>query len=187
MAVSQVSICNSALIKVGADTISSITQETKSARLLNAIWSQVSDAVLRAHPWNFAIKRVTLAPNATTPDWGYDYQYDLPNDLLRLLDVEPHNIDYVVEGNRQILTDETELDVLYIYRNTDPSSWDPLFAEALAWKLGETIGYALTQSSKVVELCRESYRQALAEARSMDGAEGIIKGLEADTWTDARR
>lgn len=186
MAVSQVSICNSALIKIGADVISSITQETRTARLLNAVWNQVSDAVLRDHRWNFAVKRVTLAPNGTTPDWGYDYQYDIPNDSLRILDVDPDDIEYVIEGSK-ILSDESELDILYIYRNTDPSSWDAMFAEALAWKLAETIAYAVTQSKSLVDSCRDSYKAAIANARFVDGSEGTPKVLVADVWSNARK
>jgi hypothetical protein len=186
MSVSEVSIANSALVKVGADRISSLTQETKSARLLNAIFAQQRDAVMSAHPWNFAIKRATLAANATVPDSEWTYQFDKPSDCLRVLEAYTTDIDFVVEGD-QILSDESELPVRYIYRNVDPASWSPTFAEALACKLAAEVSYALTQSSALADQMVKAYRAVLAEARSMDGAEGIIKGLEADTWTQSRR
>ncbi len=53
-------IVNLALVQIGADRITSLTQETKNAREANAIYDLVRDATLRAHPWNFAIKRVAL-------------------------------------------------------------------------------------------------------------------------------
>lgn len=186
MAVTQTKICNLALIRVGAERISSISQDTKSAILLNAIYEQCRDDVLRAHPWNFAIKRDELAPTGSEPAYEYDYEYDLPNDCLRVLTPDSNDIDYVIEDSK-ILTDESTLNISYIYRNENESSWDSNFASALAWKLASEVAYALTQSLKLKESCEKSYEKALREARTMDGAEGVLKGLEAVDWTNARR
>ena len=186
MPVTQVSICNSALIKIGADIISSITQDCRAANLLNALWDQERDCVLRAHPWNFAIKRATLSPTSDAPDSEYDYEYDIPNDCLRVLTTYPDSVDFVVEDSK-ILSDDDELSVIYIYRNENMSSWDACFAEAFAWKLAKECAYALTQSAALISVCEDGYRKALAEARSMDGAEGVLKRLEADEWILARR
>lgn len=187
MAISQVSIANSALVKVGADRISSLSEDTRAAILINAIFEQIRDQVLRDHPWNFAMTRAALAPNATEPAFEYDYTYDLPNDCLRVYRTFPDTIDYVVEG-RTILTDEAEtLYVQYIYRHEDPSAWSADFAEAFAWKLASEVAYPLTQSLALAGTCREEYKRVLAEARSIDGSEGILRGLQADVWTDARR
>lgn len=175
-----------ALVKVGADRISAITQDVKRAVLLNAIYDTARDATLRAHPWNFAIKRVTIAPTSDEPEWGYAYEYDLPNDCLKILDTDPNDIEHVIEG-RKLRTDESELDIRYIYRHESEADWDPCFVEALSWRLARDISYALTQSSTVREQCEAGYRAALAEARSMDGTEGTLPGIESDEWTDARR
>jgi hypothetical protein len=189
MPITVVSICNEALVNVGADTIQSITQEVRRAQLLNGIFERTRDDVLRSRRWNFAKKFVTLAPNATTPDHSWDYAYDLPLDCLLVQTCgENDEIDFEVVGERMIFTDEPEeIDVTYTYRNEDPSSWDPLFASALAWKLSYKISYALTQSLSLKEHCGKQFEKVLREAAYIDGAEGILKGLEADTWTNARR
>lgn len=188
MAVNQVSICNSALVKIGADPISSITQDTKSATICNRLFNYIRDEVLRAHPWNFAVKRTTLTPDSETPDSEYDYQYILPSDLLRVLDTpSDDSLDWVVEG-RKILTDQdTELPIRYIYRHEDPSEWDSMFAETFAWRLAADLSYSLTQSLQLFDYCMKQYRSMLAEARSIDGMEGRIKILVADEWVNARK
>lgn len=184
--ISQVSVCNSALVNIGADRISSIDQDTKRAILLKAIYAECRDAVLRAHPWHFAVKRVTLAPNGTIPDWGFDFQYDEPNDCLRLLETSPDDICFELE-NGKILTNENTLNIKYIFRQDDESSWDSCFAEAFGWKLSGKIAYAITQSITLVQTCEGKYKAAIAEARWASGVETPIKGLEADVWTNARR
>lgn len=186
MSVSKVSIANAALIKVGAERISSITQDCKRAIIINAIWDHVRDKVLRARKWNFAKMRVTLTPNGTSPDWGYDYQYDLPNDYLGFLETDPDDIQYVIE-NGKILTDEDELDVTYIYRNTDESSWDASFAEAMACLLAHEICYNLTQSSTLKDDLKDDYKKALADASFSNSVEKTIPPIESTSWTDARK
>lgn len=186
MAVSVVSVCNSALIKIGAARISSITQDTKSAIALNAIFAQIRDEVMAAHPWNFAIKRATLAPTSTEPEYEFDYEYDKPSDMLRILNTYPDDIDYQEENNK-ILTSESELLLRYIYRQDDPSTWSPGFAEALAWRLAREVCYNLTGNATMVQVCDEGYKKALAEARFVDGSVGTPQVLEADLWTQARR
>lgn len=193
-AISQVSICNSALVKVGAERISSIDQDTKSARILKAVYAQVRDAVLAAHPWNFAIKRAVLAPVSSTPAFEFDFAYDLPNDCLAVLSLYDgatdfggdESIDYVVEG-RQILTDEESISLRYIYQNVDESSWNSYFAEAFAWRLAKEVAYNLTQSLALASACESSYQRELSLARSRDGAEDVMKGLVADVWIKSRK
>lgn len=186
MAVTQVSICNSALIKCGSITISSIGQNTREARLLNSVWDKVRDELLRSHPWNFAIKRATLSPTATTPDFEYDYEYDLPNDCIRILDEEYSDTDYVIEG-RKILSNEATLSFRYIYRNEDVDTWDSSFAETMAWRLAQEISYALAPNSALQDRLEAGFKRSMSEARNVDGSEGILKGLMADEWIRARR
>lgn len=190
MAVTITSVCNSALIKLGADRISSITQDTKSAQLLNAIFDQVRDELLRIHPWNFAIKRAELSPSVTAPSYGYEFAYDIPSDSLRILDTDQDeefgDNEWKVEG-RQILTHFDTLKIRYLSRIEDPNQWDPAFAEAFAWRLAYGISYGLTQSATVMQAMEAGYKRAISEARSIDGMEGTMTGFVADTWTNSRK
>ena len=75
---SVVDICNGALNQLGASTILSLTEDSKNARLCNARYTQVRDAVFRSHPWNCLQKRVQLAADSDAPAWGFTKQYTLP-------------------------------------------------------------------------------------------------------------
>ena len=57
---SQVGICNLALRRLGAKTISSISESTKNAEHCNAFWNYVLDEVSSDHQWDFTKKVVTL-------------------------------------------------------------------------------------------------------------------------------
>lgn len=73
---SSVGIANIALSKIGVQRLTSFSENTEPARLLNAIYGTLRDEVLRAHPWNFAIKRVAPAVCWSMPDtWATDTSY----------------------------------------------------------------------------------------------------------------
>lgn len=189
MAVTQVSICNLALIEIGADTISSIEESTKSARLLKALWSLSVDQVLHDHRWKFAETRVTLSPISSSPEFEYDNAFDLPSDCIKpweLYSASGAEPEWKREGN-QILSNEATLDLIYVYRHTDYAVWPPTFAEALGLKLSAQVSYALTQSLALRESLERKYLNKLALARSFSGTEGVQKSLIADEWTNARK
>ena len=49
------------------------------------------DDLLRSHTWNFATKRAKLAPSATPPASGFDNQFRVPSDFLRIVDVSDND------------------------------------------------------------------------------------------------
>lgn len=110
---SQTDICNQALTKIGAERILAITDDTKSARSLSAIWSVKRDAELAAQPWTFAITRAQLPASATAPLFGWNYAYPLPADYLAMVEVGENYVFYqgdpqplfALEGG-SILTDQ---------------------------------------------------------------------------------
>ena len=191
--VTEVSVINDALALLGAGTISSRTENTEAARVANRIFDTNRDAVLRAHPWNFAIKRASLANTGTTPTFTYDYAFTIPSDCLRVLGVtedidgtETDDVPHKIEQG-EILCDESSIYVMYIFREDNPENWDAKFAEALSAKLAFKMSYSLTQSLPLQEQMKKYWEQTLSEARSFDGMEGTMDAFIVDTWLDARR
>jgi len=64
---SNVDIANNALSILGGSTISSLTEDSKNARVCSQRFENVRNRIFRAHPWNCLIKRVQLAQNTTAP------------------------------------------------------------------------------------------------------------------------
>src|SRR3990167_9492226 len=58
---SQVAICNMALTKIAAPRITSIDDNTESARLCNALYDIIADEVMSEGPWTSVVTRQTLA------------------------------------------------------------------------------------------------------------------------------
>lgn len=185
MATSVVQIVNNALIRIGASAITSLTENSEAARAANLIYEQIRDATLRDHIWNFAVKRIALAQEVDTPAFEYSFQYALPSDCLRVLQMQEKNLIYKIEG-RKLLTDEGTAKIIYISRVTDPNEFDAMFVEALSARLAAELSIPLAESSTLYQNMMEIYRIKITDARSVDGQESGEPNIVADTWLDSR-
>jgi len=166
-----VEICNSALNQLGASTILSLTENSKNGRICNSRYDTVKDAVLRSHPWNCATKRQILAQDTNTPAWGFVYQYTLPSDCLRVLAIENYDSDYKIEG-RKILSNDEEINLIYIASISDPNLMDVLLREVIGSALAADIAYAVTANASISRQMEERYLLKLKDARHADASEG---------------
>lgn len=187
---SEIDICNLALLKLGDERITSFTEGTDRATLCALVYPLIRDAVLRAHPWNFALRRATLAQLATAPVYDYRYAYQLPTDpyCLRVLDtdLDQDNDRWKIEG-RTLVCDASSVSIRYIARVTDPMEYDSLFVEALATRLAAEIADAITGDVRRKQLLMQEYLLKLQEARQADGHEGSPDPVEVTTLIDVRR
>jgi hypothetical protein len=190
MATSVIEICNNALIDLGEEAIASLSDNTKAARLCNQRWPAVRDAVLRAHPWNCALRQTELAASATAPGWQYESGYPLPADCLRVLSVCCGGAEvaaWEVQAGA-ILCDETgPLQVAYVTRIDDPRLYDPLLCEALTARLSATLAYPITASTSLAQAFWSMYADKLREARGVDAREAAPVAAPAPTtWLAAK-
>ena len=193
---SEVDIINSAMNMIGASNIIARDEDSKAARVSNQRYDSIRDAVLRAHPWNCAVTRRSLAPDSETVAFDWDYQFTLPADpyCLRVLRLDYLDIEFRVEG-RKIVTNEQSRNLIYIARGPDPHPYDTLLQEAIAARLAADVSFTLSQSTSLTQNMYSLYESKLKEARFVDATEGTpgaVLGvaasgaLQADYFTDAR-
>jgi hypothetical protein len=193
---SETELCNLALALVGNDRqLTSLTEANKPARLCNLMYAPTRDGVLRAHPWNFAIRRVALAAESgfEDPTEEYDYRFPLPSDYLKIIrttnEAAGLTEDYRIESSSNglmMMSTESTMSIEYIARITDVALFDPLFVEALSTRLAVKLAGPLADSATLARELREAYLGILAEARSMDAQEGSPREFVVDTWINAR-
>ena len=181
---SQVDICNLALTAIGHKTIANLDEQNEAARKCKVYYQQAVDATLRAYNWNCAMARAELAQETATPAFGYAYQYALPQECLRVLQLERLTLKFKVEG-KKLLTNEGTAKILYIKR-IGAGEMDPLLVDAVAARLAAELAYALSNNRSLAELMMEAYEKKKAEAGCIDAQEGTPDDLEVDSWLNAR-
>ena len=182
-------ICSIALLNLGAGSITSLDDATNRAKLCNAFYAKVRDAVLRAYPWNCARYTQALALLAAAPtNENWASQFTLPIDPYCLWVPKILNEDLKFEVNgRLLLTDETSVTLNYIRRIVDPGLFDSLLVDTIAARLSHQLAYPLTGVASTTELMWKLYTVKLSEARTQDGMEnGEEKSYESNSLIDVR-
>lgn len=188
---SEVDICNLALQRLGAKTITALTDDSVNARECNRVYAHARDSELRAHPWSFARKRAQLAASSTAPAFEYARAFDLPSDFLRLL---PNNgrlgqvvqDDLQIESGQILTNDGAPLNIIYIARITDPNTFDQGFIDLLVARVAFDLCEKITQSTKKFEIMNLQYQEAKATARRVNAFERPAQEAPADPWITAR-
>lgn len=205
---SEIEICNLALTRIGTGTIVSFEQNAKAASLCNLHYPRSRNACLRAHPWNFAIKKANLAASATAPTFEFERKFSLPTDCLRVIRTNweasgsvgtaiygfpgengyaGETVPYRING-RFLETNATEAMIEYVAEITDTNQFDELFVDLLAQRIAAEICMALTDNASATKQMWDIYAVKLAEARLTDAMEGTPREVvDLSGWIAARR
>ena len=187
MANSETEICNSALIKIGGKRIVNLSENSKEARLCKELYPLKRDETLEAHPWKFAMARTALAKTSNTPVFGYDSEFQLPTDCLRIILTNLLDLSQWTREGDKLLANDTTVSILYIKAITDVSRFSKTFTEALANLLASELAYPIAQSTNLSDYYYKKFRAVIADARSFNAQEGFTRNqIEANTWLNAR-
>lgn len=143
-------------------------------------------ALLRDHPWNFAIRYATLTQLSGAPVFGYKYRYRLPADCLRVLKTDSEDTySWRLEG-REILTDALTLGIKYISGLTTPDMWDENFREAMVARVAMKLAPSISGNVELWRQMVKLYRQRIQEARASDAFESSIEMMDVKGLLDKR-
>lgn len=185
MATSSLQICNSSLIKLGVEVISSLTENSRAALLCNEQYDKKRKQLLRSHYWNFAIKRAALVSTGITPAYEFSYEYTLPADYLRMADKEYADAFYQVESGK-LYTNYSDFKCKYVADITDTTKFTPDFDELLSMLIASDICFVLTQDKGLQDRIDAKLALLLKDCRSFDAQENPSYPLMDDIFLNAR-
>lgn len=193
---SVINICNQALFEVGANTITSLLDQSVEARACSAIFDTSRDAVLEAREWTFAVTRRTLAKSATPPEFGATSKFKIPNDCIRVLECfeygshsssgRAQNELYWTREGEYIHADCDVLSVRYLARIEDPNKFSPSFIKALVMYLASELSIPIQRSKSLQETKYSLFTERL-QAANVDGMQGRVQRIRSSRLTGIRR
>lgn len=174
MPMSEVQICNLALMKFGNIAISSLEDDTKEARSCKVFYPIVRDNLTYSYPWNFAMARADISAQvATAPAFEFDYAYTIPTDCLRVWELYGSDETWVVEGGQLLTNQEEEIYIRYVKRVTESGRFNPAYCNVLATLLGAELATKLADDQKMrVALLEESEKILIPQAYHLNAIEG---------------
>ena len=176
---------------MGSTTISNLTDGTVNANFMNIRYDQVRDMCLARNPWNFATKRVRLAQLVNAPAIKFDFEYQLPSDVIRVVSVHDNDeglgiVDYKVESGK-ILSSSDQCWIVYIFRVTDPNVMSAEFREFVAARLAQEAAIGLVNSNSLFELMTKEVEKAERRARGTDSQQDMPARMPVGSWVRSRR
>lgn len=197
MAIGPVGICNLALARIGTkSTIVSLDEASPEARQCKLLFPHSRDASLRAFPWGFARREraLSILSDEESEGWGFVYAY--PSDCLRVLYIKPAVrgtkrgpivTGLSADGDRRTIQSDTENAVLvYIARVTDTTLFDPLFVEAMSYKLGAELAPGLGISEQRQQQALRMFQSAIMAAQAADANESPPLDRPDPDWITGR-
>lgn len=191
-------IYNNALRLCGETPLKSLSQEREARLYLDSAWVHAVDYCLEMGQWKFAIRTVSLTFSpSVTPEFGFTYVFDKPEDLLRVTGVYSDEglitplLDYRDEGSYwygnidPLFVSYVSSDTAYGY---DSSIWTNKFKTFIAAYLASEIINNLRKDapetlSRRIE--RELHKR-LTEARSHDAQQGPTRFAPQGNWVSSR-
>jgi hypothetical protein len=194
-AASWTQLCNRALGRLGAISISDLTEGTKNAEFCNTFLAEAIEEVLGQYDWNCCRKRVHLAPDVSGPAFGFQYRFVMPVNCIRAVSVyqgrpeKPEAADvipYAVE-NGYILADVPELELVYIERPDEPNMMSPAVRKAVSTTLAALLTTPITSSEQLAARVYAESQAAIQQAKKNDAAESYDPLAAGETWYGEER
>jgi hypothetical protein len=186
-------ICNLALDILKEAPISSLQEERPIARWCNRNFATQRDAALSMANWNFAMKRQSIAVDATAPAFGWKYAYTLPAGCVRLVPLtydgtdEGSPVAHVVEGGKLLTNMAGPLKIRFVNRATNYDAYHPLFVDYLSARLARRMAHWLTGKSSYLQIASALMDEAWNDAWAADAMEGDTPRAADDDWIESRK
>lgn len=166
MALSPIALCSRALLRLGADTITSFDEGSAEAEIAANLYPSARDALLSSYPWSFATAQTVLSPLTVQPVADFEHAFQLPSDFLRALSAgdggRGRGINYRI-AERRIHADQSSLTLTYIFRPAE-ETFPPFFDQALIARLAAEFCIPLTESTSrsetLFKLAEDEYRRS---------------------------
>lgn len=168
--------------------VDSLDDGSPFSRFLLREFGPARDEFLQLYPWHVAQTRAALPVLTEEPAFGWDYQYQLPSDCLRLLPLREdgnHNgaeIPYELEDESKVLTNASgPLKVRYVKRLTNIAKWRPLMCRAFASRLAMYGATRMTGKQSYYQKAAVEAQRTMFEATHADSLE---RGTPEDYTVD---
>lgn len=163
--VTAVSICSQALLLVGANEINSFSDQSRESKICNYLYATVLDDVLSRHPWRFSVNQKQLAQLTATPLYEFQYAYQLPTDMLRLISAESI-LPYQIYEN-MLYTDADSMNVTYQFRPGE-SKFPPYFVRLMVLEMAAMLASSLVEDEGKMANFKELADRQERKARNTD-------------------
>lgn len=186
---SKIDICNQALVLVGANVISALTENNTEARVSNQLYESTLKNLLTKARWRFASKQQQMSKSATDPLDKWDSAYQIPNDALLV-----HTItvsDNVIPFDRYgefLYTNSGANDTVILHYTYQPheDQFPEYFVQILVFELASLFAGAIARNDNLSVLYQKRANIQLTQARGMESQTQTTRKLNTSLLIEVR-
>lgn len=171
-------------------SISPPDEDSKLAKAAAKWYDTIRRAALAEHPWNFALKRASIAAESQAPEFEYLYKYEQPRDYIRLVKAGEtwySELDYEDEDGFILINETGPLRLKYVFDQKDVKKFSGLFVLFFAQLLAAAMSYEVTGNSALGEALNKEAAITLQKAKSVDGQNRPPRRIQRTRTLEARR
>lgn len=175
MPFTSIDLCSRALIKIGAKSISSFSEESAEATVAEQLYTPTLEGLLSSYPWRFALSQRELTRLTQAPNGDFSYAYALPNDFLRAISAgtgrRGKGLDYRLFNN-QLHTNSENVLLTYLYKPNE-MNFPPFFSQVIISWLAAEFCLPLTESTSRADHLRTLAEADFARAKLIDSQQSV--------------
>lgn len=187
---SQIEIINRALVLLGADRISSLTDGTTESESASQIYPGVVEDLISRYRWRFAHVQAQLPRLAAEPDARWSAAYQLPSDLkvLETITVNDEPIEYDrLEDKVACNAQETdEVFAEYVIQN-DETKWPGYFVSLVVFELASLLATPVGDREDLSDRFEKRSLRQFGLAKNLDAQGVTTKKIKTDRFRKVRR
>ncbi|MEK9693259.1 MAG: hypothetical protein VW235_10045 [Rhodospirillaceae bacterium] len=186
---SKFDICNQALVLVGANTITSFSQNTTESKVANQLYENTLNTLLTRCRWRFASKQIQLSYDSTAPLGRWNSKHSVPADalIINTVTVDDNIIQYD-RYNDYIFSDADSTDTVIADYTYSPSETNlpAYFIQSLVFELASLFAGAIARNDNLSNLYNQRAIAQLAIARNIDSQAQTTRRVDVNRFRDRR-
>ena len=183
MATSAINICSNALILLGDRPISSFNDPGAGAETASNLYESSYINLLSMHRWRFASKKVLLSRMVDKPLNEWQYQYQLPTDMVAVITDYPID-NYEIYGDK-LYSNNGSVSIDYVCR-LDESQLPLWFTKTMEFYLAMQFAIPVTGNSQRLGEMMQFFTQQLRSAKNIDSTIRPNAGVFDSPFTSIR-
>jgi hypothetical protein len=94
-------------------------------------------------------------------------------------------VPFKIESGKLLCDDNPAL-LRYVYRNTNPATWDDMLVRGMELAMAAAMAYGITQSAALRDSMRDELERHMKQARAVDGQDDTPETLGDSPLLNAR-
>lgn len=187
----QLSVWNEAVGLLGRTPRTTVDGTDDLSLMLADLWTRVPAAIFEEADWNCAILREKLQRLDETPTMGYDYLYQLPRYLVRIVNVNDSGVEHDdferwEQEGRKIASSAETLYCWFVSKTVvaTPGTWTQNLADYIGAEMA--VRAAPKHAKDYLADCKETRDKRRKLAMALDARMGPPRRLRPGRWVAAR-